>query len=194
RLTGLLAVGKTPSARSDALIFLYGETPRALDVAARATRLMRGVVATLEVNAERMAAALLDGFSQATDLAEYVMQECRIDYRTAYHVVGDTVRRASRDGLRGVDITAHMLDDAAKERLGHGLGLSDDDLAAVLDPEAIVRSRTVDGGAAPETVRAMAGRCAGEADRIADEAARAAASYQRVENALVDAAERVSRG
>src|SRR5690606_12637639 len=149
RLTGLLAVGKTPSARSDALIFLYGETPRALDAAARATRLMRGVVTTLEVNAERMAAALLDGFSQATDLAEYVMERCRIDYRTAYHVVGDTVRRASRDGLRGIDITASMLDDAAKERLGHGLGLSDDGLAEVLDPEAIVRSRTVDGGAAP---------------------------------------------
>ncbi len=194
RLTGLLAVGKTPSARSDALIFLYGETPRALDVATRATRLMRGVIATLGVNTERMAAALLDGFSQATDLAEYVMQECRIDYRTAYHVVGDTVRRASRDGLRGVDITAGMLDDAAKERLGHGLGLSDDGLAEVLDPEAIVRSRTVDGGAAPETVRGMADRCARAADRIAEEARQAAGSYNRAENALVDAAERVSRG
>lgn len=194
RLTGLLAVGKTPSARSDALIFLYGETPRALDVAARATRLMRGVVGTLEVNAERMAAALLDGFSQATDLAEYVMEECRLDYRTAYHVVGDTVRRASRDGLRGVDITARMLDDAANERLGRGLDLTDEGLAEVLDPEAIVRSRTVNGGAAPDTVRAMAGRCAREADRIADRAAQAATTYERAENSLVDAAKRVSRG
>ncbi|MFW6204740.1 MAG: argininosuccinate lyase, partial [Actinomycetota bacterium] len=114
--------------------------------------------------------------------------------RTAYHVVGDTVRRASRDGLRGVDITAGMLDDAAKERLGHGLGLSDDGLAEVLDPEAIVRSRTVDGGAAPDTVRGMADRCARAADRIAEQARQAAGSYDRAENALVGAAERVSRG
>ncbi|HKA95119.1 MAG TPA: lyase family protein, partial [Streptosporangiaceae bacterium] len=39
RLTGLLAVAKTPSARSDNLIFAYGEVPRALDLAVRATRL-----------------------------------------------------------------------------------------------------------------------------------------------------------
>src|SRR5690606_5783387 len=81
RLTGLLAVGKTPSARSDALIFAYGEVPRAVDVAARATRLMTGVVSTLAVNAERMREAVLGGFAQSTDLAEYIMQACELDYR-----------------------------------------------------------------------------------------------------------------
>src|SRR5262249_33854637 len=67
RLTGLLAVAKTPSARSDNLIFAYGEVPRALDLAVRATRLTTGVVRTLEVNSGRMRAALESGFSQATD-------------------------------------------------------------------------------------------------------------------------------
>src|SRR5256886_4191173 len=82
RLSGLLAVAKTPSARSDNLIFAYGEVPRALDLALRATRLSTGVVRTLQVNAERMRAALDSGFSQATDLAEYIMQSCAIDYRS----------------------------------------------------------------------------------------------------------------
>ena len=39
RLTGFLAVAKSPSARSDNLIFAYGEVPRALDLALRTTRL-----------------------------------------------------------------------------------------------------------------------------------------------------------
>jgi argininosuccinate lyase len=83
RLSGFLAVVKTPSARSDNLIFAYGEVPRSLEMAGKVTRLMRGVVATLRVNRERMWEALLQGFSQATDLAEYVMQTCDLDYRSA---------------------------------------------------------------------------------------------------------------
>ena len=33
-------------------------------------------------------AALESGFCQATDLAEFVMQSCGLDYRTAYQIVG----------------------------------------------------------------------------------------------------------
>ena len=40
-----------------------------------------------------MWASLESGFSQATDLAEFVMQTCGVDYRTAYVVVGAAVRR-----------------------------------------------------------------------------------------------------
>ena len=51
RLSGFLAVIKSPSARSDNLIYAYGEVPRALDLALRTTRLTGGVVRTLTVNA-----------------------------------------------------------------------------------------------------------------------------------------------
>ncbi|MDQ1413144.1 MAG: argininosuccinate lyase [Acidimicrobiaceae bacterium] len=159
RLSGFLAVVKSPSARSDNLIFAYGEVPRALDLALRVTRLMTGVVSTLRVNKERMAAELTKGFSQATDLAEFVVERCGLDYRTAYVVVGETVRRASRRALRGVDITGEMLDDAALEYRGHTLGLAGTDLTAVLDPRQIVMTRTGQGGAAPAAVEAMIGSC-----------------------------------
>ncbi len=135
RLAGFLAVVKSPSARSDNLIFAYGEVPRALDLAIRVTRLMTGVVSTLRVNKERMAAELTKGFSQATDLAEFVVQRCRLDYRAAYVVVGETVRTASRQGLRGIDITGEMLDQAALEHRGHTLGLTGADLTCGARPE-----------------------------------------------------------
>lgn len=188
RLSGFLAVQKTPSARSDNLIFAYGEVPRALELAARTTRLMTGVVATLEVRADRMWESLVAGFSQATDLAEFVMQTCGVDYRTAYLVVGDAVRKAARQGLRGVDLTGEMLDDSAREQGVGSLGLSGRDLVEVLDPRAIALSRTAPGGAAPEMVEGMAGSCREQAVAIADRSARRSAAYVEAEAALISLA------
>src|SRR5258707_6798354 len=170
RLTGLLAVAKTPSARSDNLIFAYGEVPRALDLALRTTELTTGVVRTLEVNTRQMQSALESGFAQATDLAEYIMQTCGIDYRTAYRVVGHAVRQASTAGLRGADIDGALLDAAATEVTGAPLGLTGRDLAAALDPWQIVLSRTSLGGASPAQGTRMADHATAEAGATADEA------------------------
>ncbi|HWO71821.1 MAG TPA: lyase family protein [Actinomycetota bacterium] len=194
RLSGFLAVVKTPSARSDNLIFAYGEVPRALELAGRVARLMRGVVATLEVHPERMWASLEAGFSQATDLAEFVMQTCGVDYRTAYLVVGDAVRAAARGGLRGLDLTGEMLDEAARARIGRPLGLGGRDLREVLDPRAIVRTRTSAGGAAPPVVRAMASDVRTRAEDLRGEARRRLAASRDAEAALIARAEAVVRG
>ena len=190
RLTGLLAVAKTPSARSDNLIFAYGEVPRALDLAERTTRLSGGVVRTLEVNAARMRAALESGFSQATDIAEYIMQARGIDYRTAYRVVGHAVREASAAGLRGADIDGALLDRAAVAVTGRPLRLAEHDLAAAADPEQIVRGRTARGGAAPGEVTRMAGEVREQAAEWAAGARRWREAYQRAADELIATARR----
>jgi argininosuccinate lyase len=171
RLTGFLAVAKSPSARSDNLIFAYGEVPRALDLAIRVTRLMTGVARTLQVNADRMAQELDAGYTQATDLSEFIVQECQVDYRSAYVVVGRTVREASRRGISGRDITGEMLDEASVAETGESLNLTDKDLTAALDPRAIVDSRIGTGGAAPGAVQSMITQC----EQLADELAAAVA-------------------
>ena len=163
RLTGFLAVIKSPSARSDNLIYAYGEVPRALDLAIRTTRLTTGVIRTLDVNAARMWSALESGFCQATDLAEWVMQTGALDYRTAYQIVGIAVRTANAEGLRGIDLDGARLDDAAKEYDGRALGLTGTDLSEVLDPRHIVATRTAVGGAAPPVVEGMAADCVSQA-------------------------------
>jgi argininosuccinate lyase len=167
--------------------------PRSLELAGKVTRLMTGVVSTLRVNPERMWEALCSGFSQATDLAEYVMQTREIDYRSAYLLVGEAVRKASREGLRGVDITGEMLDEAAVGTIGRSLGLTGRDLSQVLDPRAIVLTRTSVGGAAPEVVRRMAADQAAEASAARDRASKALGSLDAAESALISAAEEVAR-
>ena len=159
RLTGFLAVAKSPSARSDNLIFAYGEVPRALDLSIRVTRLMSGVVRTLRVNAGRMEEELDAGYTQATDLSEFIVQACGVDYRSAYVVVGKTVHQASLRGVAGKDITGAMLDEVAMAETGRDWRLTDRDLSPVLDPRSIVESRVGTGGAAPEAIAVMVAQC-----------------------------------
>ncbi len=185
RLTGFLAVSKSPSARSDNLIYAYGEVPRALDLALRTTRLTSGVVRTLEVNRDRLWAALESGFSQSTDLAEHIMLTCDLDYRTAYQIVGIAVREASRQGLRGLDLTGAHLDAAAEQHMGRPLGLADTDLSEVLDPRRIVATRTGAGGAAPEVVTGMATDCARRADELRQASQARRDAFARAERQLV---------
>lgn len=194
RLTGLLAVTKSPSARSDNLIFSYGDVPRALAQAHKVIALMRGVVATLEVHADRMWAALISGFTQATDLAEFIMQRCDVDYRTAYLIVGRAVQSAAGDGLRGVDLTGEMLDAAAVAETGAPLGLAGSDLDAVLDPRRLVAERLVPGGAAPHLVRRMAAAVAADAGRLAQAANERRTRIRRAEEVLLAQATEIAHG
>lgn len=194
RLAGFLAVSKSPSARSDNLIYAYGEVPRALDLAIRTTRLSNGVMATLDVNATRMREVLDSGFSQSTDLAEYVMAACKVDYRTAYQVVGIAVRGASQEGLRGVDIDGERLDRAAVEFRGEGLGLTGRDLTDVLDPARIVATRTVTGGAAPGLVEAMAKDCEDKANTLMAAVGRRRESIESAEKELLAASAALIEG
>lgn len=185
RLTGLYAVAKTPSARSDNLIFAYGEVPRAVQLATKATRLMAGVVGGLRVDAAAMYRALETGYSQATDVAEFVMVEAGVDYRTAYEVVGATVRRAVREGVPGIGITGAMLDAAATEVRGSPLGLTGRDLTPVLDPASIVRTRGTRGGAAPDVVRGMAEECLAAARKAVEAAQARRAEFAAAQERLV---------
>ncbi|MEX3010626.1 lyase family protein [Hoeflea sp. TYP-13] len=184
RLTGFLAVVKSPSARSDNLIFAYGEIPRALEFASKISDLMKGVVDTMSVNQNRMWKVLEDGFSQATDLAEHIMLTCGVDYRTAYRVVGEAVKAASRSGFRGVDIDPGMIDSAASKIGCRSLSLDPDDLARALDPRAIVATRTAPGGAAPDVVAQMAQDNCAAARRYCERATGQLARFTNVENEL----------
>ena len=189
RMSGFLAVVKSPSARSDNLIFAYGEIPRALDFAVRVSALTTGVVRTLSVNAERMWSGLERGFSQATDLAEYVMVAAGIDYRTAYRIVGQAVRAASLQGLTGLDINPAALDEAAKQICGRPLNLEEAELAKALDPRQIVATRQAQGGAAPAEVKAMAKSFAAQANQLKTQAQQAKTHFAQTEKHLITQAE-----
>jgi argininosuccinate lyase len=194
RMSGFLAVTKSPSARSDNFIFAYGEIPRALDLSLRVTDLMTGVVRTLVVHPDRMRAELDRGYAQSTDLAEYLTVSRQVDYRTAYMVVGDVVRDASQAGIPGRSITAAMIDDAAQARTGIRWGVTDDEITDVLAADNVVATRTATGGAAPAALAAAIAASTAQAEDLLGRITERLTHFSDAENRLLARAEAVVAG
>jgi len=104
-----------------------------------------GMVETVEFVPERMREAAEQGFSTATDLADWLVREADVPFREAHHITGRAVKEAEERGCGLADLPLDAL-QAIDERI-------DERVFDVLSVEASVRSRTSCGGTAPERVR-----------------------------------------
>ena len=104
---------------------------------------MEGMIATMKVNRTRMAAAAREGFTAATDIADYLAKK-GMPFREAHAVVGGLVLECEKRGCGLEDLT---LDDlrAASE-------LFDEDILGTLDPASIANARTTYGGTGIDAV------------------------------------------
>jgi argininosuccinate lyase len=121
---------------------------RGVEETRRSVRVLAGAVETARFQAERMAAEAGSGGSTATELADTLVREFDLPFRTAHHVVA----RAVRDGR--LDLAG--LEAAANATAGLSLaerGLDQDRVDRALDPVESVRVRTAQGGPAPDAVR-----------------------------------------
>ncbi len=156
-LAAMAAVGKTPSGQIDNRIFAYGDIPRALGQTIGVVRLMAAVLRGLTVRVEHTARRASEGFIGATDLAEVIMLNDRLDYKTAHDLVGRAVRAAIEEGSPA--LSANLLDAAAREVIGRPLELAPDLIAETLDPARIVAARSGLGGAGEASLMAMIAKC-----------------------------------
>ncbi len=148
-----VALAKTPSGQIDNRMFAYGDVPRALDAAIGAVHLMADVLRGLNIRADVAARRVSEGFVGATDLAEMLMLERGLDYKTAHDLVGRVVRESL--AAEQTSFTAEALEAAAQTVLGRTLDLSPEWVAAAVDPARIVATRTGAGGAAEPALTAL---------------------------------------
>jgi len=106
---------------------------------------LAGMVDTVEFVADRMRAAAAQGYSTATDLADWLVREADVPFREAHHITGRAVKTAEEHGCDLNDLPLDAL-RAIDERI-------DSRVYDVLSVDASVRSRTSYGGTAPERVR-----------------------------------------
>ena len=104
---------------------------------------LAGTIATLTVNADRMAAAL-DTAMLATELADYLVRK-GVPFREAHHLVGQVVQKAGGGGLEAVSL----------EELKEISPVFEADVAEVWDFRAAVNRRTATGGTGSEAMRAQ---------------------------------------
>jgi argininosuccinate lyase len=102
-----------------------------------------GMVATLVFDTARMAELAPQGFSLATDIAEWLVRE-GVPFRVAHEVAGACVRRCE-----GLGVELHELSDAQFAEISPHLTPG---VREVLTAEGSVGSRTGRGGTAPVRV------------------------------------------
>ena len=122
-----------------------------------------GMVATMVFDAERLAALAPQGFSLATDVAEWLVRE-GVPFRVAHEVAGACVRACEDRGIELWDLSDADL-AAISEHLTPGV-------REVLSVEGSLASRDAKGGTAPDRVaeqRARVVAAAAEARAWADE-------------------------
>src|SRR3954471_15524863 len=106
---------------------------------------LAGMVETVEFVPERMRAAAAQGYSTATDLADWLVREADVPFRQAHHIRGRAVKPAEEHGCDLADLPLDAL-RGIDERI-------DERVFGVLSVDASVRSRTSYGGTAPSQVR-----------------------------------------
>jgi len=157
--TSVAALGRTPSGQVDNRIFIYGDVPRALEMATGVATLMGGVLTGMSFHSSVAAERLANGFTTATDLAEMITLETGLDFRTAHRIVGRLVREATQTNRTMRELTTADLDAAAQVILNRPLHLSETAFAQANDPATAIAARQGIGGAAPEPLSDMLSEC-----------------------------------
>lgn len=109
--------------------------------------LLNGMISTARFQTDRMAEEAAKGFSTATELADQLVREYNLPFRTAHHIVGHAVRAGSME--------LSILDTAAIEVIGTSLtarGLTQAAVDQALDAAGGVAIRSRPGGPAPEAI------------------------------------------
>ncbi len=123
------------------------EAADALELALAATE---GMVRDFVPDLSRLRAAAGDGYSTATDLADWLVRALELPFRTAHHVTGRIVARAEGMGVALADLPLAEM-QREEPRITQAV-------FEVLSVEASIASRNSHGGTAPARVREQAMR------------------------------------
>ena len=110
---------------------------------------MSGMVATLVFNTDRLESLAPQGFSLATDIAEWLVRR-RVPFRVAHEVAGACVRRCEERGIELSDLTDDDFAEISPELTP--------DVREVLTVAGSISSRDAYGGTAQVRVVEQAGR------------------------------------
>jgi len=116
----------------------------ACDLLMLSLQALAGMIETVAFVPERMRAAAAEGYSTATDLADWLVREAGVPFREAHHITGSAVKAAEERGC-GLDELPLDVLQSIDSRI-------DSRVFDVLSVDASVASRTSYGGTAPVRV------------------------------------------
>ncbi len=126
---------------------------RSFDETLRSLKLLDGTISSMEFKRENMLESAEHGFGACTELAAKIHRQTELSYRTAHRIVGNLVLRAFKQNKTASDIDAALVNESAKDIVGHELDIDDATVRDSLDPKAFVEAHDVTGGPAPRAMR-----------------------------------------
>jgi argininosuccinate lyase len=111
---------------------------------------MTGMVGDMLPDVARMRKAADEGYSTATDLADWLVNALHMPFREAHHITGRIVAKAAAESIALHALTLDKM-QAIEPRITN-------DVFAVLSVDNSVKSRVSYGGTAPKNVRREAGK------------------------------------
>jgi argininosuccinate lyase len=124
-------------------------------IAREALSLLPKALETASFRKERMKEAAERGWITATDLADLLVREKGLPFRTAHQIVGRLVFQCHEKGIGRGEVDGRLLDEIAEEVTGRPLDIGEEGVRDALDPEKAVKRRGHRGGPSPQRVRSM---------------------------------------
>ncbi|MFT5702990.1 MAG: argininosuccinate lyase [Rickettsiales bacterium] len=106
---------------------------------------INGMLKDLKVNKEKMKKMAGEGFSTATDLADWLVKNLGIPFRRCHHITGQIVKLAEQKKCDLADLSLEEMKEIE-------VGITKE-VFSVLTVENSVRSRTSFGGTSPQSVK-----------------------------------------
>ena len=107
---------------------------------------------SVKFNEDRCLELAGKNFATATDLADIMVRERKIPFRTAHKIVGRVVNEATAQKMEATDVTSEFVDNIAEELGFDKLNLPENLVKNALNPLENVKMRQVPGGPSPEMV------------------------------------------
>ena len=102
-------------------------------------------ISGLKINKGTMLNRTVENFSTVTELADLLVREKNLPFRTAHSIVGNVVSNAISQGIHADGITIDLVYESAVEVSGVPVLLTEDQLASALDPIQNLENKKASG-------------------------------------------------
>lgn len=156
-LTSVATAARTPSGQPDNRLLIYGDLPEALQTVNDAGALMTEVLQEICFNTDRGEVLVNSGWALSTDLAESLVLECGLDFRSAHRLVAFLASEYRGKSIRELDYENLM--QSAVTVLGRSIALTEQQFKAALDASLALQARTQPGGTSMDSMNTMINEC-----------------------------------
>lgn len=109
-------------------------------------RILRAVIATMDVNKELLAKRAYESFSVVTEMADTIVRKTDLPFRTAHHIVSTLVKEAEKEGKNIKEVDEDLFSSIYKTVSGRTFAGDFKDIQLSMDPEHFIEIREVYGG------------------------------------------------